>query len=90
MRMWSLPLHIDVWDGGDFRLRKRKGSLTVMWAVAQCSLIVTDRGPRVVLREAEGFSDTLVLLYQTTQRHTPEDSNLQKNVGSHKMHKFLP
>ena len=36
------------------------------------------------------MSDTLVLLYQTTQHHTPEDSNLQKNVRSHKMHKFPP
>lgn len=44
IRMWSLPLYTDVWDLGNFRLRKMKGE-SVTWAVAQCSLIVTDRGP---------------------------------------------
>lgn len=40
---WEFGLHTDIWDLGNFRLRKRE---SVIWAVAQCSLIVTDLGPR--------------------------------------------
>jgi len=39
--------------------------------------------------EAKDFSETLVLFYQTTWRHKPEDSNLQ-NFRSQKMLKFPP
>ena len=31
--------------------------------------------------EAEGFSDTLVLLYQTTQHQTPQDSKFRGTLG---------
>jgi hypothetical protein len=72
------------------------GRTAVLWAVAQCSLVETDHDHRgaffsssSALMKAEGFSETLVLFYQTTWHNKPEDSNLQ-NIRSHKMLKFPP
>jgi hypothetical protein len=57
---------------------------------AECLLHFSHSISSSVLMEAEGFSETLVLLYQTTWQNKPEDSNLQKNIRSHKMLKFPP
>jgi hypothetical protein len=61
-----------------------RGSITVLWAVAQCSLVQTNHDHRgafylhlLPLWRHRRFVLNVVLFYQTIRHNKPEDSNLQ-------------
>jgi hypothetical protein len=50
--------------------------MAVFWVVAPCSLVEAYQRSRALMMEAANTSETLVNVYQTTQRFNPQDSQL--------------
>jgi len=92
--MYSLSVHTVIWDPSDFRLRKKMRKVTVLPAVAYCSLVE---------RHHYRWAYCLYLLHWWKQRFlwkfgarlpdctaSQEDSNAEENITSIKRCRKIP